>query len=192
MTRLANLGRARTRGPAAPQALWSCRTSVPWMVGAASLLSALPASASDELELMPERLITAILLGAFVALVFPLNALIFRPLLRVMDEREEKIEGSRRRAADVNAQAEAALARYEEALRDAREESMLERRSQLEAARADLVFITRRAHAEAESELENAREELDDSLRAARETLRGGAEELARIAAERILGRSLS
>ena len=48
------------------------------------------------------------------------------------------------------------------------------------------------AKAEAAQELENAREELETSLRDARETLRDGSEELARLAAERILGRSLS
>jgi F0F1-type ATP synthase membrane subunit b/b' len=69
---------------------------------------------------------------------------------------------------------------------------MLERRAQLEAARSDLLTTTRRAKAEAAQELENAREELDASLRDARETLRGGSEALARLAAERILGRSLS
>jgi F-type H+-transporting ATPase subunit b len=159
---------------------------------AASLVVALPAAAAGDLELMPTGWITAILLVAFVAIVFPLNGLIFRPLLRVMDEREDKIAGARRRAAHVEGEATDALARYEDALRGAREESMLERRAQLEAARSDLLTTTRRAKAEAMQELENAREELDASLRDARETLREGSEELARLAAERILGRSLS
>jgi F0F1-type ATP synthase membrane subunit b/b' len=89
-------------------------------------------------------------------------------------------------------QAQAALARYQEAVREAREESMLERRAQLETARADLLATTRRAKEEAERELEHAREGLEASLGEARATLRAGSEEIARLGAERILGRSLS
>ena len=158
----------------------------------AILAVAVPAHASEELELTPDLFITAILLVAFVAIVFPLNALIFRPLFQVIDERENKIDGSRRRAASVEVQAQAALARYQDAVREAREESMLERRAQLETARADLLATTRRAKEEAERELEHAREGLEASLSEGRETLRAGSEELARLGAERILGRSLS
>lgn len=191
MTLSANLERALAGGLGALRRVGRRHAIVGYMV-AASLVVALPAAAAGDLELMPTGWITAILLVAFVAIVFPLNGLIFRPLLRVMDEREDKIAGARRRAAHVEGQATDALARYEDALRGAREESMLERRAQLEAARSDLLTTTRRAKAEAMQELENAREELDASLRDARETLREGSEELARLAAERILGRSLS
>lgn len=191
MTLSANLERALAGGLGALRRVGRRHAIVGYLV-AASLVVALPAAAAGDLELMPTGWITAILLVAFVAIVFPLNGLIFRPLLRVMDEREDKIAGARRRAAHVEGEATDALARYEDALRGAREESMLERRAQLEAARSDLLTTTRRAKAEAMQELENAREELDASLRDARETLREGSEELARLAAERILGRSLS
>jgi F-type H+-transporting ATPase subunit b len=187
----ANLERALAGGLGALRRVGR-RYAIAGCIAAASLVVALPAAAAGDLELMPDGWITVILLVAFVAIVFPLNALIFRPLLQVMDEREDKIAGARRRAAHVEAEATDALARYEDALRGAREESMLERRAQLEAARSDLLTTTRRAKAEAAQELENAREELDASLRDARETLRGGSEALARLAAERILGRSLS
>lgn len=187
----ANLERALAGGLGALRRVGR-RQAIAGCMAAASLVVASPAAAAGDLELMPEGWITAILLVAFVAIVFPLNALIFRPLLRVMDEREDKIAGARRRAAHVEGEATDALARYEDALRGAREESMLERRAQLEAARSDLLTTTRRAKAEAMQELDNAREELDASLHDARETLRDGSEALARLAAERILGRSLS
>jgi F-type H+-transporting ATPase subunit b len=187
----ANLGRALAGGLAVLLRV-ACQHAVAGSCVAASLLAAFPAAASDDLNLTPDVFITTILLVAFVAIMFPLNSLIFRPLLQIMDEREDKITGARRRAASIEAQATEALSRYEDALRVAREEAMQERRAQLEAARADLLTTTRRAKAEAAQELENVREELDASLRDARETLRDGSEELARLAAERILGRSLS
>lgn len=154
-------------------------------------LAAAPAHASDQLELTPDLFVTAVLLLAFVALVFPLNALIFRPLLRVMDKREENIAGARRRAEQVQAQGNEALDRYEESIRAAREEMVSHRRQHLEAARAELAQTTRAAKDDAERELERAREELLASIDDARDNLRASAEELARISAERVLGRRL-
>ncbi len=129
---------------------------------------------------------------AFIVLIFPLNALIFRPLLNVMEARDDRIAGNHRRAEGAQRQAEAALERYEESVLAARDEATLERRTRLDAARAEQLGITRTAREEVEREIERAREELEGSLAEARETLRAGSEELARLAAERILGRRVS
>lgn len=155
-------------------------------------LVAAPAHASDSLELMPDFVVTGILLVAFILLIGPLNALIFRPLLKVMDAREDRIAGARARAGHVEGQASETLERYEEAILGAREEAVTHRRQQLGAARADLLQTTRSAKEEAERELSQAREELDASIGDARESLRASAQELAKISAERVLGRSLS
>ena len=155
-------------------------------------LAALPARASDTLELMPDLWVTAVLMVVFVGLIFPLNSLIFRPLMRVMDERDEKIDGAKTRAGQVQSQAQEALDRYEESIRSAHEAANAERRRRLDVARGEMQSITRDAKAAAAIDLGRAREDLADSLDGARETLRGSAQELATLAAERILGRSLS
>lgn len=155
-------------------------------------LGASPAHAADQLELTPDVVVTGILLVAFVALVFPLNSLIFQPLLRVMDEREERIDGARIRAGQIQEQAAEALERYEVSVVGAREEALGHRRQLLDAARAELLQTTRVAKDEAERELERAREELQASIGSARESLRAGAEDLAKVSAERVLGRSIS
>jgi F-type H+-transporting ATPase subunit b len=156
------------------------------------LFAAVPANASDQLELTPDPLVTGILLVSFVLLIAPLNALIFRPLFRVMDEREQRIAGARERAGHIEVQAEEALTRYEDSILAAREEAVLERRQHIETARTELMQTTRVAKAEAEQELSRAREELDGSIASARESLRGTASGLAQTAAESVLGRSLS
>jgi F-type H+-transporting ATPase subunit b len=155
-------------------------------------LAALPAQASDSLELMPDPVVTGVLLIAFIAIIFPLNNLIFQPLIRVMEEREERIGGARSRAEQVQQQAQEALDRYEESIRGAYDEATGERRRKLDVARGELQAVTNQAKEEASRDLARAREELGASLGEARETLRGGSEELATLAAERILGRSLS
>jgi F-type H+-transporting ATPase subunit b len=157
-----------------------------------SALAALPAQASDTLELMPDPIVTGILLIAFIIIIFPLNSLIFQPLIRVMEEREEKIGGARTRAEQVQQQAQEALDRYEESIRTAHEEATAERRRKLDVARSEMQAVTAKAKEEATADISRAREELGASLGEARDTLRGSAEELATLAAERILGRSLS
>jgi F-type H+-transporting ATPase subunit b len=156
------------------------------------VLAALPAQASDTLELMPDPLVTGILLVVFVLIIFPLNSLILKPLLKVMDEREEKIDGARNRADRVQGQAQEALDSYEEAIRIAHDGSLAERRRKLDVARSELHSITGSAKQQAERDLLRARDELMGSLGEARQSLRGSAEELAILVAERVLGRSLS
>lgn len=158
----------------------------------AFVLVALPAQASETLELMPDWVVLVSLLLVFVVIIFPLNALIFQPLLRVMDERDEKIEGARARADRVERQAQEALDRYQESIRTAYEEVNAERRRKLDVARGEMQEVTRQAKSDAARDITRAREELGASLEDARESLRASAQELAGLAAERILGRSLS
>jgi F-type H+-transporting ATPase subunit b len=154
--------------------------------------TALPAHASDKLNLEPNPVVTVVLLVAFIAIILPLNNLIFKPLIKVMEEREERIDGARSRAVQVQAQAQQAIERYEESIRVAHDEANAERRRRIDTARGEQASVTQRARAEADREIGRAREELQASLGEARASLRGGAEDLATLAAERILGRSLS
>jgi F-type H+-transporting ATPase subunit b len=154
----------------------------------------LPAQASgDSLQLVPDFFFTSpILLLAFILLIYPLNALIFKPILKVMDQRDDQIAGARRRADQIETQADEALKRYEDSVSAAREEVTGERRTSTEAARVELMATTRAAKDEAVREIDNARAELEASLTEARSTIRASADALATLAAERILGRSLS
>ena len=159
---------------------------------AGSLLLASPAHAVGTLELFPDPTLLLLLLLAVLALVFPMNALIFRPLFRVLDEREDRIDGARRRADQLERDAAEVLARYRGSLREAREEAERERRAQLDEARGEQATIAARARQQAEEQSARARSEIADSLDEARASLRGSAGQLAREAAERILGRAIT
>jgi len=139
---------------------------------------------------IPVRLLALLVL--FSALIIPVHLLIFRPLFGVLHEREERIDGARARAQQVDDEAGAVLARYEAALALAREEASAERKAALAAARGDEKQATGEARGQAEQQITRARGEIATSLAEARESLRPRAEELAREAAERILGRPLS
>jgi F-type H+-transporting ATPase subunit b len=117
--------------------------------------------------------------------------LILKPLLRVLDERLEHIEGVRARAERLEKDADAVLEQYEQAIRDVRQQAELDRRSQIGRARDQTLEKTGAARAEAEGEIERARSALAGSLESARTALRAEARHLARDVATRVLGRAL-
>ncbi len=170
-----------------------------------TLAVALPAAAAEELVLIPDAglfgLVPAlghglgklwIMLIGFVVLIFPLNALMFQPIFRALDERADRIQGARERSKQLEAEADSVLDRYETAIREARSQSESERQTALASARDEQANLTTQARSDAEQELERARGELNQSLEEARATLRASAEDLATAAAEQVLGRTLT
>ena len=169
------------------------RVCRPTVAVVSSWLVATSANAAESLDLVPDFGFTLpVLLAFFVVLIFPVNKLIFQPLLRILDEREERIAGARRRASDLQGAAQEVITSYQAAVREVREASERDRREHLDGARSEHASLTSKAREEAEREIETSQTELQASLDAARETLRSGTDTLAREMASRVLGRGLS
>ncbi|NQZ97068.1 MAG: ATP synthase F0 subunit B [Myxococcales bacterium] len=149
-------------------------------------------AAEGQLVLVPDPRLLIGLLLLFAFLIPPVQAALFTPLLRVLEERTERIDGTRRRASRLVEESAEILSRYETSIRAAREEADAERKEQLRAARSEGAQETSQARSAAEAEIESARREVADALVAARGSLRSQAEDLANQAAERVLGRPLS
>lgn len=149
-------------------------------------------AASGGLEIFPDPTRLLILVVLFTLLVWPANVLLWRPVLRALDERSDQIQGSRDRADKVAAEADTILARYQEAVTRARTEAQVEHRGLLDQARSEQSGITAEARGAAEAEVSGARREIASALDDARGQLRGQVEELARTAAAQVLGRELS
>jgi F-type H+-transporting ATPase subunit b len=156
------------------------------------LLAGEALAAEGDLQLMPAFKMLTALLVLFVILIFPVNALLFRPIFRVLDARDEKIAGTRRSAEQLAAQAEEVLALYERSLRQVRDGAEQERKERLVGARGESMERTAAARTEAEREIERAREQIVAGLEEARAALRPQAEQLAREVSARVLGRTLS
>ena len=108
------------------------------LVAGAALLSADTALASEDgLVLTPDLPMLLTLMALFIALIFPVNALLFRPIFAALDAREEKIAGTRARAEKLAAQAEEVLQRYQGAVREARESAEQERRNRLTTVKGE-------------------------------------------------------
>ena len=157
------------------------------------LLTAGAASASEGgIVLWPDPVMLVVMIVLFSLLLVPVNALLFRPLLRTLDLRLERTTGTRERAEKIAANADEILARYEKAVADVRIEAEQARRAELATARGETNARTAAARAEAEREIERARNEVSAALADARSRLRAEAEPLAREAASRVLGRVIS
>jgi F-type H+-transporting ATPase subunit b len=162
---------------------------VAWV--AAIALTAAPARA-EGLDIFPDATRLAALLVLFLVLVPFANALLFRPLLAVLDEREARIGGARAKAAELARQSAALVEQHDAAMREARASANAERMRALERARQTHQTAIRDARQEAEREIAAARGQVVDAVAAARDALAREAEPLAREVAERLLGRSLA
>jgi F-type H+-transporting ATPase subunit b len=144
------------------------------------------------LVLLPEVDTLLILVVVFGLLVYPVNQLIFRPIFRVLDERDAKTTGTRRDAERIAGEAEQVLARYQQSVREVRADAERERKATLEQARADGAARTGEARSESELEVHRARAQVVAALEEARVSLREESAQLAREVAARALGRTLS
>jgi F-type H+-transporting ATPase subunit b len=157
----------------------------------ALLAPSLAVAAEHTLSLTPDLPLMVSLIVLFVVMIAPVNALLIKPLLRVLDERDARTAGTRAKAERLEQDAAAILARYEQAVREAREEGERARRALLTEVRAEAQTEIAAARRDAETRLEGARGEIGASLDSARGLLRGQAQELASQAASQVLGRAL-
>jgi len=128
----------------------------------------------------------------FIVFMFLLNQLAFKPFLRFLEIRHQKIFGKKEEAEKLRKEAESLQKFLEEELRKIREESLKEG-----------LLLREEAKKERESFLFSLREELSKEIRVMRgkmeEDLKGAylelevlAENLAKGFSEKILGRPLS
>jgi F-type H+-transporting ATPase subunit b len=127
----------------------------------------------------------------FLLMIVPVNRLILQPLLSVLDEREARIAGARERADEVARRADETLEAYEARIAEARAEAEAERRGTLDEARSRHAERVTRERGAGEASIAEARAQVASALEAARTQLETQAQDLARQAAERMLGRSL-
>ena len=127
-----------------------------------------------------------------LVLTVVLDRLLFRPLQRVVRQREEAIRSARELADRSAQEAKAATAEFERKIAAARGEVYREmdevRRAALQA-RAQILSETR---AQAEQEIAAASARLQADAEEARRRLSADAEALGAAAAERVLGRRAS
>jgi len=121
-----------------------------------------------------------------------LNGVFFKPLLRVMHEREAAIQSARALADQSAAKAEKATAEFESRLRTAQTDVYRELDEKRRVALEQRTALLTETRKEAEAQVASARQTLARDVEEARARLRLEADELGSAVAERILGRRVS
>ena len=127
----------------------------------------------------------------FLIFVFVLNRILFRPIGRVLDERETLTAGAASEARAVTRRYESKLTEYEAAIRQARAESY--RRSEQERAAAldERRRLIEEAKQHANGEIGQAKEEIQGQVAAARAALESESRQIAERISRTVLGRTV-
>ena len=130
-------------------------------------------------------------LANFLILLVVLNFLLFKPILRVLDERERLVKESTEIKERLTALADEGVASYEKQLMDAKQQAMGVRTN----ARSEVMDEFRKQVLKAKEsslqELDDAREKITAEAEGTRRILMDEAETLAGEIAGKLMGRSL-
>jgi F-type H+-transporting ATPase subunit b len=133
-----------------------------------------------------------VMLGLFLLLAFILTRWLWKPYLRVRDERVRRVEGARDEAERLDTNSAGRLARIEAQLAEARKAGNSERAQMRAQALTREQQIVTEAQAAAHKMLAEARIKLDAALTTERARLQASAATLGREIAEKALGRRLA
>jgi F-type H+-transporting ATPase subunit b len=120
-----------------------------------------------------------------------LNKILFKPFLRLVEEREKRTEGLKAAAAALTAEAERLRADYESAIRQANDEGAAAKDALLEEARRTREQLLAESRAQAAERIAAVREEIKKEMEQGRAQALKEAEEIARQMAEKVLGRKV-
>jgi F-type H+-transporting ATPase subunit b len=127
----------------------------------------------------------------FIVLIVVLNIFLYKPIRKVLNERNQVIESARERAASVDLLVQDKMAEYEARLRDVRSEAAAIRSGCLRQAQAEEAQLLESAKSQAAASLGAIRDKIALETAEARKILTGQAESLSGEICNKILGRSL-
>jgi F-type H+-transporting ATPase subunit b len=127
----------------------------------------------------------------FVVLIVVLNIFLYKPIRRVLNERNQVIESAREKAASVDLLVQDKMAEYEARLREVKSEAAAIRSGCLKQAQAEEAQLLESAKSQAAASLGAIREKIALETAEARKILTGQAESLSGEICNKILGRSL-
>lgn len=127
----------------------------------------------------------------FVVLMFILNKILYRPLMKVMAQRREQIEADKTRAQSLESEIDAKMKHYQQQLSDAKSEAATERNQLRKTAQQQESAITAEAQQKAALRIKAIRSQVGQEATEARQILRQSVDELAGQIATKVLGRKL-
>lgn len=147
------------------------------------------AGAAEELLKVDKTLIIQLII--FIATIFILNSLLFKPLLGLLEKREKLTAGRIREAKELGDKVERITREYRAKLDEVRAKATEERNEIRRKAHAAAEDLIGKAHKEALALLEEARSKLELEAKEIREKIKPEIAVLAREMALQILGRKV-
>lgn len=130
-------------------------------------------------------------LAIVLILMVALSSLVFKPFLRVVEERKDWIEGAEKKARALQQRSEELMERYRDSMSAAQAQGASIREEIRKEGLTQETEILQKAMEEANQFLEGMKGKIREESRAARASLRLQARNLSRELAEKMLGRSI-
>lgn len=127
----------------------------------------------------------------FLLLMYLLNRILFRPMLRVLEERRERTEGRRKKAAQLDSESQAIWDDYQKRIQAAKADADRTRTQLIRQGEAERERLLAAATAQSDKAVAQVRARLRGEAEEARRSLRAQAAQLAESVAQRILGRTV-
>ena len=127
----------------------------------------------------------------FIIFVVVLNQILFKPVGKVLDERESLTEGAAAEARAAARQYQSRLNNYEETIRRARAESYRKLETQRKAALEERSKLVESARAQAEAEIARVRADVAAQTAEARTALEQESRQIAEQISRTLLGRAV-
>ena len=131
------------------------------------------------------------ILVLFLIFIFLMNRLLFKPIGRVLDEREALTEGAVIEARAASRQYQSRLADYESTIRQARAESYRHLEQQRAAALEERRRSIEEVKREASEKIESAKSEIEGQSANARTALEAESRQIADQISRTVLGRAV-
>jgi F-type H+-transporting ATPase subunit b len=147
---------------------------------------------SPEPQLLDVDATSYLMFGLFLLTVFVLTQWLWKPYIRVREERVARVDGYRQEAERLEREAETRLARVEAQLAEARRVGSGERARARAEAQAHEGKLISEAQAAAQRSLSDARTRVEAAVATERAKLQDRASVLARQITEKVLGRSVA
>ncbi len=130
-------------------------------------------------------------LAIVLILMVALSSLVFKPFLRVVEERKDWIEGAEKKARALQQRSEELMERYRDSMSAAQAQGASIREEIRKEGLTQETEILQKAMKEANQFLEGMKGKIQEESQAARASLRLQARNLSRELAEKMLGRSI-
>ncbi|UCD87075.1 MAG: ATPase [Desulfobacterales bacterium] len=128
----------------------------------------------------------------FVVLIFILNAIFYKPIRNILQERRKKIQGYEEGIQALHDEAAEGEQAFQTKVGDAKTKGFQEKETLVQAGQEEERRLLDEINQKAQADLEAVRAQIAKDAEDARRSLKGQAEAFAGAIAEKILGRAVS